>query len=146
MLQVVLIVKVTWLIKLLFPKEKHNSTRINLLFHSAFHHIPLPVKGIFTVRNVVAARLCFHRHLSFCSQEGMYPSMHWADTSQADTPLGRQPPPSWADTPTPWVDIPWQTPTPPGPWQTHTPRADTPPPPAATAADSTHPTGMHSCC
>ena len=39
-------------------------------------HIP-----IFTVRNVVAARLCFHRRLWFCSQGGCV----------ADTPLGRPP-------------------------------------------------------
>ena len=34
--------------------------------------------NIITVRNVVAERLCFHRRLSFCSQGGVYPSMHWA--------------------------------------------------------------------
>ena len=58
-----------------------------------------PSQSIFTIRNVVAARLCFHRLLWFCSQGGM------ADTppgqthppppdtpSQADTPLGRHPP------------------------------------------------------
>ena len=48
----------------------------------------------------------------------------WADPSPRDPP--------WADTP--WADTPRQTP----PW------ADTPLP-AATAADGTHPTGMHSC-
>ena len=63
---------------------------------------------------------------------------------------------AWADTPladTPWADLPGQT-----PHQADTPR-QIPPlgrhpqpsacwdtrPPAATAADGTHPTGMHSC-
>ena len=56
------------------------------------------------------------------------------------TPLGRHP----------WADTLGQTPpeqTPPGqtsPRQTP-PRADTPPQQMATAADGTHPTGMHSC-
>ena len=54
---------------------------------------------IVTVRNIVAARLCFHRHLGFCS----WREVHW----------GRHPP------------------------GRH--------PPMATAADGTHPTGMHSC-
>ena len=55
---------------------------------------------IFTVCNEVAARLYFHRHLSFCSQGGMYPSMHWADTPppRAHTPLPGHTP-SWVDTP-----------------------------------------------
>ena len=48
-------------------------------------------------------------------------------------PLGRNPPGQ-----TPWGDTPVQTP--PG----QTPRADTPQQ-TATAADSTHPTGMHTC-
>ena len=48
----------------------------------------------FTVRNVVAARYCFHRRLSFCSlgvRECLAdpPGRH---TPQADTPLGRHPP------------------------------------------------------
>ena len=45
---------------------------------------------IFTVRNVVAARLSFHRRLSFCSQGGGVFSQH---------ALGQTPP--WADTPLP---------------------------------------------
>ena len=64
-----------------------------------------------------------------CTGRGdVYPSIHWvwvwqnppADTPQADNPLGRYFPrhtPPWADTP----------------------------PPTATAADGTHPTGMRSC-
>ena len=63
--------------------------------------------------SVVPKRLCFHRHLSFCSRGGGHalgqtpPSWqtpspgqrspgrhtHWADTPRADTP--------WADTPSP---------------------------------------------
>ena len=52
--------------------------------------------NMFTVRNQVAERLCFHRRLSFCLRRGVYPSMHW----------GRHPPPGqtypsmhWADPP-----------------------------------------------
>ena len=67
-----------------------------------------------TVRNVVVVRLCFHRHLSFCSQEGVFHTppplgrhqpgqtpprqtplgRHplWQTPPLADTPLGRQPP------------------------------------------------------
>ena len=75
---------------------------------------------LFTVRNVVAVRLCFHRRLSFCSRGGgMYHSVHWADTHLVRPPPGRQTPPSNAC----WDRLP----------------------PAATAADSTHPIGMHSC-
>ena len=60
----------------------------------------------------------------------------WADSPQADTPLGRHP---WTDTPgqnpTLWADTP--------PMGRH----PSPPPPRKTdtAADGTHPTGMHSC-
>ena len=71
----------------------------------------------FTVRNVVAARLCFHRRLWFCSRgEGVYPSMHWAGE-------GCLPPAKC---------IPVHA-------GIHAPS------PAATAADGTHPNGMHSC-
>ena len=47
-----------------------------------------------------------------------------------------------------WVSIPpWQTPQEDTPIGQTLPWADTPPPPnqTATAADGTHPTGMHSC-
>ena len=66
---------------------------------------------------VVAERLCFHKHLSFCPQ-GV-----WGRCTPplADTPPGQTPPP------------PRQTP--PG---RH-------PPETATAVDGTHPTRMHSC-
>ena len=50
--------------------------------------------AIFTVRNVVAARLCFHRHLSFCSRMCVYPNMHWDrhPLSRHTPPLGRYSP------------------------------------------------------
>ena len=47
----------------------------------AFRYASCKVIVIFTVRNVVAARLCFHRHLWFC------------DKPRADTLLGRHPSP-----------------------------------------------------
>ena len=128
-------------------------SELQFIFCTRLKRKPFHVIQVVTVPNVVAARLCFHRRLSFCSQEGgggvsqhvlgRHPQ---ADTSlSADTPL-------WADTPsgqTPlWADTPLG----------RHPRADTPPgrppcpvharihtPPAATAADGTHPTGMHSC-
>ena len=56
------------------------------------------------------------------------------DGGVADTPLGRHPP--WADTPCQvqaGIHIPAQS------------MLGYPPPPAATAVDGTHPTGMHSC-
>ena len=53
----------------------------------------------------------------------------WVDTTWADTPWTD----SWADPP--WVDTA----------QVDNPWADTLPPDTATAADGTHPTGMHSC-
>ena len=49
---------------------------------------------IITVHNVVVARLCFHRHLWFCSQGGCV-SQHGLGP---DTLPGRHP---WADTPCP---------------------------------------------
>ena len=39
--------------------------------------IPTGNKIFVTIRNVVSVRLCFHRHLSFCSGGCVYPSMHW---------------------------------------------------------------------
>ena len=59
--------------------------------------------SFFTVRNVVAERLRFHRHLSFCSR-GVYPSMHWGRH-----PRGKHPPrqtPTPGQTPPPPVDNP----------------------------------------
>ena len=68
------------------------------------------------------ARLCFHRHLWFCSQGGVLQTL-----PQPDTPLGRHPLPErhthpWADTPLarnpparhphPRPEIPWPDTTP----------------------------------
>ena len=66
------------------------------------------------------------------------PECTGGDTPRADTPPpGRHLPPDTPSGQTP----PWQTPLPPAdtPWQTPTLS------PTATAADGTHPTGMHSC-
>ena len=55
---------------------------------------------------------------------------------QVDTPR-QTPPVAWTDTPTRWADTPWAD----------SPRTDTPAPGRwLSAADGTHPTGMHSCC
>ena len=66
--------------------------------------------------------------LSFCSQGGVYPSMYWGRW-----PPGQTPP---ADTPLPSAC-----------WNTHPcpVHAGIHPLPTATAADGTHPTGMHTC-
>ena len=78
---------------------------------------------LFTVRNEVAkvmflqACVCPHRGGGICL------SACW-------------------DTTPPWE----QTPSPPPGAETPPPGADTPPEQTATAADGTHPTGMHSCC
>ena len=78
---------------------------------------------IFTFRNIVAARLCFHRRLWFCSQGG---------GCLPHCMLGHHPLPGpGADTPLP------------GP-RSDTSQADTPQQ-MATAADGMHPTRMHSC-
>ena len=64
--------------------------------------------------------------------------------------MGQTPPrqtPPWADIPHPWADPPTPRQTP--PMRHHSqgrhPPGRHPPPPTATAVDSTHPTGMHSC-
>ena len=96
--------------------------------------------------------------------EGVYPSMHWADTHRAYTPLGRHPrqtppgrhqpgqtPPDrhplgrhpWVDTPRPDTSLGRHPPGRHPPEQT--PTWPEPPPPTATAVDGTHPTGIHSC-
>ena len=88
----------------------------------------------------------------------MYPSMHLGHMTNhhyitqggvwqnpwADTHLGRHP--LWTDTP--WVDNPWVDTTPgQKPPDRHPPLTDrhTHLPDTATAADDTHPIGMHSC-
>ena len=82
--------------------------------------------SLFTVRNIVTARLCFHRHLWFCSQ---------AKGCGRHTPPGRNPPGQ-----TPLPSACWDTP----PCPVHV-GIHAPPPPVATAADGMHPTGRHSC-
>ena len=73
-------------------------------------------------------RLCFYRRVSV-HRGGVYLSECW-DPTRSRHPPGSRPPhgiPLGADT--------------------HPPGADNPPPgEKATAADGTHPTGMHSCC
>ena len=65
---------------------------------------------------------------------GVYPSMHWGRHPPAQCMLGYIPLPSAC----------WDTPPPPR-GQADTRPGQTPPPPKDTAADGTHPTGMHSC-
>ena len=134
---------------------------------------PQPFIGLFfvavTVRSVVVARLCFHRHLWFCSQgSGRHPQ---ADTHPLPLPsaccdthtslLGRHP---RTDTPsaqcmlgyTPLPSACWDTPQPSACWDTppaqcmlgytpHPVHAGIHSPLAATAVSGTHPTGIHSC-
>ena len=58
---------------------------------SSTHMVQTPL--FITARKVVAARLCFRRRLSFCSQRScVYPSMHWG-RHLLGRPPGRQPPP-----------------------------------------------------
>ena len=80
---------------------------------------------------------------------GRHPSKQtpWVDTPTPTNlhkyPLGRHhhhP----AQTP-PWVDTPPQTPPRQTPWVNTPGQTPDPPPETATAADGTHPTGMHSC-
>ena len=116
-------------------------------------------------------RLCFYRRLSVHGGVGVSASVHagipspGADTPSpgADTPLEQTPPqdqtppqeqtpprsrhPPGPDTPpSRQTDPPEQTPpesTP--PLEQTPPRSRHPPPDTVTAADGTHPTGMHSC-
>ena len=108
------------------PCGELSSVQIYYCINQQFPSTDREMKHIFTVRNVVAARLCFYEHLSFCSGGGGV-SQH----ALGRHPLDRHPPLSSAC------------------WDTHTPLPstcwDTRPAPATTAADGTHPTGMHSC-
>ena len=82
-------------------------------------------------------RLCFYTCLSFCPRGGI---------TWAGPPRGPGTRPSWAGTPPPppdQVHTP-QTRYPPG-TGTHPGPGTTPSQQTATAADGTHPTGMHSC-
>ena len=63
----------------------------------------------------------------------------WTDTPLGRHPLGRHPSDRHPPGQTPaWACWDTHTPPPSACWNTH-------PPPAATVADGTHPTGMHSC-
>ena len=90
-----------------------------------YYRVMVNLISIFTVRKRSLRRLCFYTCLSFCSQGGSLPQCI----------LGYHPP---EQTP------PRPGTLPPGPG---TPRTSPPLPGAetATAADGTHPTGMHSC-
>ena len=82
-------------------------------------------------------RLCFYRRLSVHrGGGGVCLSACW-DTTH--TPGSRHPPRS--KHPPPGADTPWEQ----TPWSRHPPREQTPPRDTATAADGTHPTGIHSC-
>ena len=113
----------------------------------------LELHGIFTARNEVGARLCFHRHVWFCSQGGSAPVHAGINPPQsrhpppeADTPQSRHPPrsrhPPEADTPLeqtsradpPGVDTPWSR----HPPAEHAGRY-------GQCAGGMHPTGIQSC-
>ena len=61
-----------------------NWSRLLIFLHvfqpNAEKHVLLIHNFIFTVRNVVAERLCFHRRLSFCSQGWCIPACTGTDT------------------------------------------------------------------
>ena len=95
-------------------------------------------------RGGVCPNACWDTHPQQTPPLGRHPwqTPPWADTPWVNTPLGRHPQAN-----TPQADTPWQTPT---PWAYTPPQEDTrlgrhPPPPTATAADGTHPTGMQPC-
>ena len=95
-------------------------------------HDKITAWPVITVRNVFAARLCFHRCLWFCPQGCVCVANTQEDTGQ--TPPGQTP--SWPATPRQ---------TPPGQTPSCSVHAGIHPPLVATAADGMHPTGMHSC-
>ena len=122
--------------------------------------IPLKL-SVITVRKRSCRKVMFLHLLVILFTGSVYPSMHWG----RHTPLGQTHPP-WPDTPvwaytppeqtppsgqtTPGRHLPGQTsPLPSACWDTHPPAqcmlGYNPPSPAATAADGTHPTGIHSC-
>ena len=133
--------------------------------YTKIHEIELLAIHVFnwvlliTVRNKVAARQCFYTRLSFCPGGGPCrggdPSMHWSRHHPQQATPGRHPPgqtPSLAGTNPPWQAPPWVDTHPLAgtrPSQgRHPPPWTDPPSPLAgqtvTAADGTHPTGMHS--
>ena len=83
-------------------------------------------------------RLCFYRRLSVHRVGGSDPLVHSPGPGGTRyTPLGPGTRYTPQDQVPPWTRSPWTRYTPPGP--------GTPPGDKATAADGTHPTGMHSC-
>ena len=106
-----------------------RPTSVTCPFGSLSFKISFNFSDFFTV--------IFHRHLSVI----LFTISHSVHTSLAQCMLGYTTPPRWADTPPgqtpPWADYP----PPPSSGQTPIP----PPPATATAAQGTHPTGMHPC-
>ena len=60
-----------------------SNFKVKCILNQYFHLV--------TVRNVVAARLCFHRCLLFYSRGGVHPSMHWDRHPPCRPPPGRPP-------------------------------------------------------
>ena len=95
---------------------------------------------IFTVRNVVAAMLCFHRRLWFCSQDvcvrvcGRHPPGQTPSLGKQALlgwrPPGKHPPGRPHEQTPPGQTLPW---------------ADTPPRDGYCSGILLNPTGMHSC-
>ena len=101
---------------------------------------------LITICNIVAEGICFHRHLSFCSQgEVSITACTGANTPPGQTPLVQTPPcrhPT-GQTPPPLGRPPTRADTPPG---RYPPGRHPPPlPPTTTPKDGTHPAGMRSC-
>ena len=92
---------------------------------------------LFTVRKRSCEGYGFYRRVSVHTGGGYLSQciLGYHTPMGADTPRGRHPPGSR-------YPPPEQTP----PRSRHPPGAETPPEQTATAADGTHPTGMHSCC
>ena len=95
-----------------------------------------------------------HLSVSHSVHRGVYPSMHWGRRppgrhipacTGADTPRGRHPLGRRLQADTPRQTPPKQTPPGRHPPGRHPPGRHPHPGQMATAADGTHPTGMHSC-
>ena len=99
-----------------------TATALSLCVSVCVLHVLSKCADLLTVRNSSCGKVMFSQ-VSVCPQGRRC-------TPPGGHPLGRHPPGRQTDTP--WAD---------------TPQADTPPQrQKATAADGTHPTGMHSCC
>ena len=108
-------------------------------------HLTPPAQFSFLLPSATKLRrLYFHRRLSVHRGDLPQCMLAYQHPQGADTPRSRHPP--GADTPR---SRPPRSRHPPGadtPQEQTSPGADTPPPgETATAADGTHPTGMHSC-